>query len=206
MASRRVSNSAGRLAAKYIEAHAELTRAGRSLHDDVAPPLAGAGLLLSLIKTDFPETSASVDEAAAALEDAMEHIRTLSQDLNPSPADRIGLRNALFQFAAKDKRIKLLYKATLQPTRDVATALYELTVAAIQAASDAGATRIQIRVSGTAKIAIRISDNGAQRFNRTELFYIMEALAKKSGIVLQISTNQSTIVSLAYANRRATGR
>ena len=62
-----------------------LRRAGEVLHDDVAPLLAGAGLQLQILRMDHPETAAQVNEVLATLESAMDRVRTLSQQLAPSP-------------------------------------------------------------------------------------------------------------------------
>ena len=62
-----------------------LRQAGQTLHDDVAPLLAGAGLQLQLLRMDHPETAAQVNEVLAVLEDAMDRVRKLSQQLAPSP-------------------------------------------------------------------------------------------------------------------------
>jgi signal transduction histidine kinase len=51
----------------------------------VAPLLAAAGLQLQLLRMDHPETAAQVNEVLATLESAMDRVRTLSQQLAPSP-------------------------------------------------------------------------------------------------------------------------
>ena len=62
-----------------------IQRAGKTLHDDVAPLLSGAGLQLQLLRMDHPETASQITETLATLEDAMDRIRKLSQELAPSP-------------------------------------------------------------------------------------------------------------------------
>lgn len=62
-----------------------LQLAGKILHDDVAPLLAGAGLQLQILRMDHPETAAQVSEILSTLDDAMERVRKLSQQLAPSP-------------------------------------------------------------------------------------------------------------------------
>jgi len=62
-----------------------LRNAGATLHDDVAPLLAAAGLQLQLLRMDHPATAPQVDEVLATLEDAMDRVRKLSQHLAPSP-------------------------------------------------------------------------------------------------------------------------
>lgn len=63
----------------------QMKRAGKSLHDDVAPLLAGAGLKLQLLRMDHPETADQVNDVLATLDDAMERVRRLSQQMAPSP-------------------------------------------------------------------------------------------------------------------------
>ena len=67
-----------------MSAQEKLRRAGKTLHDDVGPLLAAAGLRLQLVKMDHPQAAAQVDEVLATLDDAMERIRALSQELNPT--------------------------------------------------------------------------------------------------------------------------
>ena len=63
----------------------QLFEVGKTLHDDVAPLLVGAGLQLQLLRMDHPETAPQVNEILATLDDAMERVRKLSQELAPSP-------------------------------------------------------------------------------------------------------------------------
>jgi signal transduction histidine kinase len=71
------------------DAEADLLRAGKALHDDVAPLLAAAGLRLQLLRMDHPQTAERVTEVMVTLDDAMERIRTLSQELSPPPVYRV---------------------------------------------------------------------------------------------------------------------
>lgn len=63
----------------------KLRRAGKTLHDDVGPLLAAAGLQLQLLRMDHPAAADQVDELLATLDDAMERVRALSRELSPSP-------------------------------------------------------------------------------------------------------------------------
>lgn len=65
-----------------------LRSAGQSLHDDVAPLLAAAGLQLQLVRMDHPAAAAQVTEVLSTLEAAMDRVRELSQRLAPSPFSR----------------------------------------------------------------------------------------------------------------------
>src|SRR5258706_16452184 len=94
-AGRRPAPLADQLAELLVRAGADRQRAGRVLHDDVGPLLSAAGLRLQLLRMDFPETAEALREAMQALDAAMERGRGLSQELNPSPVFRVGLKNAL---------------------------------------------------------------------------------------------------------------
>ncbi len=70
---------------KRVGPKEQLRRAGKTLHDDVAPLLAAAGLQLQVLSMDHPAAASHVTEVLATLEDAMDRIRELSQQLAPSP-------------------------------------------------------------------------------------------------------------------------
>jgi hypothetical protein len=64
---------------------AKLKRAGKLLHDEIAPLLSAAGLKLHLLTMDFPDATPMAAEATAILEEAMDRVRELSRELNPPP-------------------------------------------------------------------------------------------------------------------------
>jgi signal transduction histidine kinase len=82
-----------------------LSRVSRFLHDDVSQVLSAAGLQLDALRMDFGETAPGVSERVVEiqtmLEQAIERLRDLSNELNPSIAERAGLRFALDQMAGK---------------------------------------------------------------------------------------------------------
>lgn len=205
MAKKRARSEAEELAALCAESRSTLTRAGRALHDDVGPQLAGAGILLSLVRSDFPKAALEVQEALSALDQAMERVRALSQELNPSPVDRLGLRNALLRLAEEDPRVEVTYSATAKPPREVASVLYETAAAAIRAAANAGAERIQVGVTGGAGLRLRVADDG-RAAGRTRALAVTTKLAEAAGLAVTISTIKSTIVSISYAVRSSVGR
>jgi signal transduction histidine kinase len=71
--------------AKSSKGDDALRSAGKSLHDDVAPLLAAAGLKLQLVRMDHPQAAEQVNDVLSTLDQAMEHVRQLSQKLSPSP-------------------------------------------------------------------------------------------------------------------------
>jgi signal transduction histidine kinase len=197
-AARRPSD-AEQLAAMCADARAELANAGRALHDDIGPLLAGAGLWLS---TDGE--SPAVKEAMGALDRAMESVRALSQRLNPSPVDRLGLEKALLRLVADDARVHTFYEAAAGWPRAAASAVFAMTAAAVEAAIAAGAREVTVRATGTARLTVRVEDDGRASGRRRALAVPM-LLAREAGLVTAITTKQSTIVSIIYAHRRTAG-
>lgn len=70
---------------KADPARARIERAGKALHDEIGPMLSAAGLRLQLLRMDFPETAARVEELTESLDQVIDRVRALSQDLKPSP-------------------------------------------------------------------------------------------------------------------------
>jgi signal transduction histidine kinase len=194
----RRESPAQELARLCAEARNELAAAGRALHDEVGPLLAGAGMWLSTAPAD-----PAVKAALEALDQAMERVRGLSQRLNPSPAARLGLHRALVRLAEQDERIEVRGPATAKLPRAAATTLYDACAAAIEAARQARARRIRVHVSA-AGTAIRVSDDG-RATGRARVLAAPFALAAAQGAKTALRTGRSTIVSIRYAARRSAG-
>ena len=184
-----IATPAKELAKLCAQARARLAAAGRALHDDVGPLLAGAGMFLA---------TGSQAEAMSALDKAMEHVRALSQELNASPVDRLGLQHALRRLGELD------FKATAKLSRPDASTLYEMAAAAVEAAKKSGAEWVNIRVTGTKGVIIQVSDNGRSR-GRAQALRIPVLLAQAAGLSVTFATKKSTIVSIRHAHRRSSG-
>lgn len=200
MAPKRAPSEAEQLASLAAHARTHLADAGRALHDDVGPLLAGAGLFLSTAPDD-----PAVKEALAALDQAMERVRALSQQLNPSPADRMGLHKALLRLAEENPALEIAYTATAKLPRAIASAIYDATAAAIDAAAQSQAERIQVTVTGDNALRVTIKDNG-RKTARTRALSLPTKLAQASGLRMSLTTKNATIVSIAYGLRRSAGR
>ncbi|HYI94119.1 MAG TPA: histidine kinase dimerization/phosphoacceptor domain-containing protein, partial [Bryobacteraceae bacterium] len=70
----------------------ESNRVSRLLHDEVGQVLSAVGLLLDVLKLDYrsqiPELTERVHEIQKMLENAVQQVRSLSYDLNPSVVER----------------------------------------------------------------------------------------------------------------------
>ncbi len=96
---------AQKLFAAINEHEAVLARVSRLLHDDVSQILSAVGLQLDAMRMDFREQAPGLDGRAAEiqelLEQAIEQLRDISNELNPSIVERAGLRFALDRLAGK---------------------------------------------------------------------------------------------------------
>src|SRR5438046_794759 len=83
-------SDAEQLAALYVHTRTALVQAGRALHDHVGSPLTAAGVQLQLLRMDLPDAMTQIDETLRILEKTLDRVRSISQDLCPSPAYRGG--------------------------------------------------------------------------------------------------------------------
>src|SRR6202022_3395071 len=128
----------------------KLRGAPRQLHDEVGPLLSAAGLRLQLLRSDVPDAGAGVDEVTRILEQAIQRIRAVSRDLHPSPADQVGLKNALFRLAEQNPWLSVSYSATAPLLSGEAAPLYQAAMEAASEALRARASQVRISVSGRA--------------------------------------------------------
>ncbi|MEO8049002.1 MAG: histidine kinase [Acidobacteriota bacterium] len=209
------NSPADELARECVALHAELRRAASVLHDDVGSLLAVAGLRLQLLRMDFPEAGARTAEAAEAIEGAMEHVRKLSRQLEPSPVRRTGLKNALLDLAELYGAVTLRHTGAAVLPLVARDALYRAISSTVAAASAApGVTRIDISVTGSRSVTARIGLNGRLPGAGKGLA-AAALLARHSGISFEITagpektqrskTKQGTIVVIQYAGRRPAG-
>jgi signal transduction histidine kinase len=194
-----------RLAALCHLLETKLRSGSRQLHDHAGPLLSAAGLRLQMLRTDVPEAQAGIDEVIQILEQAIQRIRSVSQELHRSPVDQIGLKNALFRFAEQNPRLSVSYSATAQLPSEDAAALYQGAMEAATAALRAGASRVRISVTGRAGVRIRVTDNGRAK-GRERALSVPRLLAAQAGLAFECSTGKSTIVSIRYAVRRTPRR
>ena len=189
----------------YAKTKASLIAAGRVLHDDVGPLLAAAGLHLQLAHSDHPAARGQIQEVLRILEQAMDRVRAVSQELNPLPVQRIGLKSALARLAERHPdAIRLTYSASASLTPEIALAVYEAAAAAATAALQSNATRVSIQVRGRRTLTVQVSDDGRPR-GRIRALSIPALLAGRAGLGFAIVTRKGTIVSIRYASRRLTG-
>ena len=197
------------LARACVQAQTELRRAGRALHDEIGALLAVAGVRLQLLRMDLPDLAERTQELGEVLDRAMEAVRTLSQDLDPSPVRRLGLKNALVGLAKRHseaRRRQVTVRSTMSGALppEVAEVIYQAASHAIMAAAGrTDVTRIRITAAGARSVTVRVADNGKPGPNSSLAMAAM--LARHAGLGFEMATGKGTIVSIRYAVRRTSG-
>jgi len=199
-----VKSDAEKMAALYTQARAALVRAGRALHDDVGSPLTAAGVQLQLLRMDLPDARIQIDETLRILEQALDRVRSISQDLAPSPAYRGGLKQALLRLAEQSAssrcHIDVHYSSTALVPGEIAAAIHETAAAALEKAVFEGASHVVITVRGADNLVVRIADDG-RKAGRERAFSAAALLAREQGLKFEYAAGNGTIV-IRYAVRR----
>ena len=197
----KVKSDAEQIAALYVQARTALVRAGRTLHDQVGSSLSAAGVQLQLLRMDLPAAGQQIQETLRILEQALDHVRILSQDLSPSPAYRGGLKQALVrltdQYASGRCQVEVEYSATAAVPAEIAAALHEAAAAVVEQAALQGAERVIVTVRGARGMVVRISDDG-RKSGRARALSAAGMLAREQGLKFEHDPGNGTIV-IRYA-------
>ncbi|MGC4055396.1 MAG: histidine kinase [Paludibaculum sp.] len=85
-------------------------RVSRRLHDDIGPSLCSAGLMVGLLRSNWPDLNQEsrdlLDTVQEALESAVDSVRVLSYQSDPGIAGRCGLRKAV-ELITSDRPVDL---------------------------------------------------------------------------------------------------
>jgi signal transduction histidine kinase len=158
------------LFAAMNEHEAVLSRVSRLLHDDVSQILSAVGLQLDAMRMDFREQAPGVDSRATEiqelLEQAIEQLRDITNELNPSIVERAGLQFALDRLIGKARAVfsgtlRLHFDASLRVPTILAKAFYRIAECAIDTAkSTPGCSLIDVHVKrAQGEYVLEISDN-----------------------------------------------
>jgi two-component system, NarL family, sensor kinase len=149
----------------------ESNRVSRLLHDEVGQVLSAVGLLLDVLKLDYrnqiPELTERVHEIQKMLDHAVQQVRSLSYDLNPSVVERAGLQMALDRLVGRYREqfagsLRYLYDSSVRVPLPIGNAWYKIAELALEnALAHADATRIEVHVRrAQKKVMIEVRDNG----------------------------------------------
>jgi signal transduction histidine kinase len=159
------------LFAAMNEHEAVLARVSRLLHDDVSQVLSAVGLQLDAMRMDFREQAPGLEQRAAEiqelLEQAIEQLRDITNELNPSIVERAGLQFALDRLIGKARAgftgtVRLHFDASLRVPTVLAKNFYKITEYAIEIAkANRECSLIDIHVKRAQReYVLEISDNG----------------------------------------------
>lgn len=148
----------------------ERRRIGRELHDEAGQSMLLLRLQLEMIERDAPATlRPRLAEARTIAERTVEELRRLIAALSPAGLDRLGLKSALRQLAARFRkthpaglrlRIPALADRLPAPTEEV---IYRVAQECLQnIAKHSRASRVNLSLSTADKsIRLSVADNGA---------------------------------------------
>jgi signal transduction histidine kinase len=161
---------------------------------------------LQLLRMDFPDASPAVGEVLETLDHAMERVRALSQELNPSPVYRVGFKTALTNLVETYEerfpgKVSFTFSRPARLREDTAAAMYEAGAATLETTAQY-ATRIGVSVRGD---RLRIQYHGGLR-RPPRSFAIIALVAQHAGLTFDVSTGKGTIVSIGNALRRSPRR
>ena len=158
------------LFAALNEHEAVLSRVSRLLHDDVSQVLSAVGLQLDAMRMDFREQAPGVESRASEiqelLEQAIELLRDITNELNPSIVERAGLQFALDRLIGKARAgfpgtVRLHFDPSLRVPTVLAKAFYKITDCALEIAKSAPeCSLIDIHVKrAQGEYVLEIADN-----------------------------------------------
>jgi signal transduction histidine kinase len=188
----------------------ESNRVSRILHDDVGQVLTGVGLLLDVLKLDLkkeiPEITDRINEIQKMLDQAVQQVRALSYDLNPSIVERAGLQLALDRLIGRYRdqftgSLRYLYDCSMRVPTPVGNAWYKIAELALEnALKHAEATRIEVHVRRARnRLALEVRDNGKG-------FSLLDAKINPRGLGLLLIEHHAASAPIAMEVKSAPGK
>jgi signal transduction histidine kinase len=197
----------------------EGARISRILHDEVGQILSAIGLQLDLLRMDLTEDVEAASQRIAGiqkvLETAVDQVRDLSYESNPSIVERAGLPFALDRLVGRYRKafaggIRLLFDSSVRVPVEPATALYKIAEQALDnAVAYSGGAQIEILVKRVKHaVALEIRDNGKGFTPEQEStglgLHLMKYQASQAGIQFSVASapEKGTIVRAIYRAAR----
>jgi signal transduction histidine kinase len=154
------------------EHEAVLSGVSGRLHDDVSQVLSAIGLQLDAMRMDFRDQAPGVDaravEVQELLEQAIEHLRDIANQLNPSIVERAGLQFSLDRLIGKVRgefpgTLRLHFDPSIRMPTILAKAFYKIGEYALDLAKvTPGCSLIDIHVKrAQGQYVLEVSDNGS---------------------------------------------
>lgn len=193
----------------------EGARISRILHDEVGQILSAIGLQLDLLRMDLKENVKAASQRIAGiqkvLETAVDQVRDLSYESNPSIVERAGLPFALDRLVGRYRKafaggIRLLFDSSVRVPVEPATALYKIAEQALDnAVAYSGGAQIEILVKPVKRaVALEVRDNGKGFTPEQEStglgLQLMKYQASQAGLQFSVASapEKGTIVRAIY--------
>jgi len=189
-----------------------LARVSKLLHDDVSQVLSAVGLQLDAMRMEFAEQAPEIDRRAteiqALLEQAIEQLRDLSNELNPSIVERAGFEFALERLIGRARKnfagtIRLHYEPAAHIPGGIAKIFYKIAECAMQnalARSECSLINIQVKRSH-GEFVVEISDNGTVHETASSALplgqLLMDYYASKVALTIKSSPGKGTVIRAA---------
>jgi signal transduction histidine kinase len=195
------------------EHEAALARVSKLLHDDVSQVLSAVGLQLDALRMEFSSQAPGIEPRAAEiqtlLEHAIEQLRDISNELNPSIVDRAGLQFAVDRLMGKAREnfsgtIRLHFDPAARIPSAVAKTFYKICECAVHNAVGrlkCSLIDIQVRRS-RGEFVLEISDNGrVEETSSRDLplsQLLMDYYAAQAFLTIHRSPEKGTVVRATY--------
>lgn len=201
------------------EHEAALARVSKLLHDDVSQVLSAVGLQLDAMRMDFSSQAPEIDQRAAEiqamLEQAIEQLRELSNELNPSIVERAGLQFALERLVGRLQRnfsgtFRLHADPATHVPASVAKTFYKIAECAVQnALARPGCSMIDIQVKRShGEFVLEVSDNGSVEETGSGALplgqLLMDYYASKASLDIRSARGKGTVIRASCPMPEAT--
>jgi signal transduction histidine kinase len=158
---RRIAELSASRAGIVAAVDAERRRIERDLHDGLQQRLVALAMLIGRARRNG--SADLLGQAHDESQRALEELRDIAWRVYPAALDELGLRDALATVAERSPvPVRIRYDLPARPVREVETAAYfTVREAVTNAAKHAGATRIDVSVTGHGTmVVVRITDDG----------------------------------------------
>jgi len=194
------------LFAAVQDREAALNSVARLLHDDISQVLSAVGLQLDALRMDFRHQAPGIDgraiEIQTMLEQAIEQLRDISNELNPSIVERAGLQFALDRLAGKVRKtfagtLRLHFDPDARVPTAIAKTFYKIAECALEnAVSQPRCNLVEIHLKrAPAEFFLEIRDNGSADPNNQDMpplsRLLLDYYASQGAFALDIETTAS---------------
>jgi signal transduction histidine kinase len=196
---------------KFLDEQEALrNRTARILHDEVSQVLSAVGLQLDVLRMDFeknhPEVAERTIEIQQLLEKAIDEVRDLSRDLDPSMVERAGLNSALTRLVGRVREVhgvpvRLLADPGARLPVETANAFYRIAEQALDnAVRHSGGAPVELLLRPSrAGVVLEIRDEGPG-------FDVDQARASCPGLGLLAMEYQAFRAGLDFSIASAPGK